>query len=180
MTTFNQCVFLLRCKYVVSLGVGHSPIVITAGCPPPCALRYHVGLNSPNFVATVPHLGFEKQPRILTSLLTYTYSVRMLQVQKQSLYRSGQALRFPWFWGSQISWQSAHGGKVVNPTHRPPLPSTKYLVLISVRGWVNPRAIVRQEWQCQWKITMTPTWIEPATFRLVAQCLTELRLRVPL
>jgi hypothetical protein len=41
------------------------------------------------------------------------------------------------------------------------------LVLISVRGCVDPRAIV------------LPEGIEPTTFRLVAQCLNQLRHRVP-
>jgi hypothetical protein len=61
-------------------------------------------------------------------------------------YRSCQALRVPGSLGSQILRQSAHeGGKTVSSTHRPPFPQEIFLVFISVRGCVDPRAIVRSE-----------------------------------
>jgi hypothetical protein len=64
---------------------------------------------------------------------------------RQSHYRPGQALRVPGSWDSQISRHSAHeGGNVVSTTHRPPLPPPQeiFVILISVRSWVNPGAIM--------------------------------------
>jgi hypothetical protein len=48
------------------------------------------------------------------------------------------------------------------------LPPGRFLVLISITGWVDPRAIVRLEGLGQLENPVTLLGIEPATFRLVA------------
>jgi hypothetical protein len=61
---------------------------------------------------------------------------------------------------------------------QPPFTPGRFLVLISVWGWIDPRVIVRLEELSQLKNPMTSSGIEPATIRLVAWCLNQLRYRV--
>jgi hypothetical protein len=71
-----------------------------------------------------------------------------------------------WRWGCQLYTPAAL------------YPPGRFLVIITVRGWVNPKSIVRTKGLGQLKKS-TSSGLDPATFRLVAQCLNQLRYRVP-
>jgi hypothetical protein len=83
---------------------------------------------------------------------------------KQSHNRPGVAQRVPGVLGSQISWHSARkGGEVFSLTHRPPLSSGMFLVLIFTRGWIDTRAMVRSEGNMSLKNSVTPPGVDPGT-----------------
>ena len=121
-------------------------------------------------VYTMKHKHYANMPRY--------YVIRKGKKIKQSHYRPGQVQRVPGGWSSQISRQSSReSGKVVSPTHRSPLTQEIFLVLISVRGWVNPRAIVRPE-GLSMKNSSDTIGNRTRDLPTLAQCLNQLRYRV--
>ena len=71
----------------------------------------------------------------------------------------------------RIYRKSAHeGGKYFSPTHRPHLPSTRYSATYFRQRLRRPHCHSAAGSISQWKTPMTPSWIEPDTFGLAAQC----------
>jgi hypothetical protein len=94
----------------------------------------------------------------------------------QTIYKPGQPLRASggsesqnFYTLSTRRWQGCEPYAPATFTHQ-----EISLVLISVKGWIDPRAIMWLEWLNHWKIPTTPSAMEPTTFWLVAQCLNQL------
>ena len=156
-----------------------------------CA-KYGESKTTRIMMATVPHvisgLGLENfRPMdfwwyectfcwLKYRLISFLHPSNYFKVNVQQFYyRPGQAMRVPGGWGPQISRQLAHeGNKFVSPKHRPPLLSQDIsLVFISLK-----RLSQLQDLNAAGRMSMTPSGMAPATFRLAAQCLNQLRYRV--
>jgi hypothetical protein len=137
---------------------GSMYILVTNSCP----------LSPHHFTVIKRHWRSVNPYIFMTKIWTfYQYCRNLPQVKvKQSHYRPWQALKFPGVWDSQILRQSVHEeGKVVSPMHRPPSPpgnisSTYFCYRLS-----------RPQGHSAAGRIMTPSGIDPATFRYVAQCL---------
>jgi hypothetical protein len=75
------------------------------------------------------------------AILAWFSSVTSGRSRNYALKYVTTTLRLPHFLDNRLT----DGGEVVSPTRRPLLPPGRFLVLIYVRGWIDPRAIVRLE-----------------------------------
>jgi hypothetical protein len=115
-------------------------------------------MNISLWCVTWQHLVFVCATHLLD--IRWFYCKDLKVKVKQSRYRPGVAQRVPGSQGSQSSWKRYRMVVRLSALCIGRLcPQEIHLVLISVKGWVEPRAIVR------------PEGIEPKTWRFVAYCL---------
>jgi len=127
-----------------------------------------------NFVYNPCRCGTNQTYQNFQGTKTFVVKVKAIPVQIWTCPEGSRRLRLPnfkpigtWKWsGCPIYAPAAFTFQEI------------FLVLISVRSWIDPRVIMRPEWLRQWELPVKSSGIEPATFRLVGQWLNQLRHRV--
>jgi hypothetical protein len=99
---------------------------------------------------------------------------------KQSHYRPGQARAFHEVEATRFRDNRHMKVPRLSALHTGRLSSQKiFLILVSVGGWVDPRAIVWPKGLWHWQI-LTPSGIDHATFRFVSQSLNNCATACPI
>jgi hypothetical protein len=85
---------------------------------------------------TLNKIGQDSSQQLLINLYV---KVKAIPVTSRGSPLGCETSRLPQFLDNRLT----DGGKVVSLKRRPPLPPGRFLILISVRGCVDPRATVR-------------------------------------
>jgi hypothetical protein len=118
---------------------------------PPCIARKSENLSSLQCLSCHSCLG------------SWQRKGKAVPLQAWSGPEGSRKSRFPDF-----MTKAQDGGRLSTLRNGRLYPQEIHSVLISVRGWIDHRSIVRPAGICHWKITMTPLEIELATCRFVA------------
>ena len=113
---------------------------------------------------------YVSQQDLLQPKVTVIEMVWAIQWQVCTNPKGSRRLRLPEFLDSQymkvVRLLFLHTSHLYPPED---IPGT-----ISVRGWVDSRAILQQEGLSQWKMLTSPSGIKPTTLLLVVLCLNQL------
>jgi hypothetical protein len=134
----TKAIYCTCCLCAVNTALKYYDIHYTSICI--LTLPWHIcGINGHyfSFLCCVPPEDSRKRPKYVGGVLRFYIKV------KHSRYRPRLTQRVPGSWGSQISWQRLRMVLRLSAIRTGRLyPQEMLLVLICVRGWIDPRAIV--------------------------------------
>jgi hypothetical protein len=114
-----------------------------------CSLSFVQSTNCKNILMELPAFAFNFH---LLQQISWFCASGVTYYARSNKKSYSYLCKRPWgptgLWDVEVptfSRKSAHGGEVVSLKDRPPPPAGRFLVLIFIRGWMDPRAVVRLE-----------------------------------